>query len=85
MINSVKLKLLIPPILFVLSLILFETVIFYPDKSGTISVSIWFITIAFAVSCTVAIVMNVFLIIEMIIVMLLLFCHLKTMFGISEK
>ncbi|WP_157199082.1 hypothetical protein [Methanolacinia paynteri] len=31
-----------------------------PDNSGTISVSAWFITIAFAVSCAVAIAMNVF-------------------------
>ena len=60
MINSVKLKLLIPPVLFVLSLILFEIVISGPENSGTISVSAWFITIAFAVSCAVAIAMNAF-------------------------
>jgi hypothetical protein len=59
-IDSAKLKLLIPLVLFFLSLILFEIIISGPGNSGIVSVSAWFITIAFATSCAVAIAMNVF-------------------------
>jgi len=57
---SRMLKLSIPFVLFALSLILWTAAIRDFGDMGVIAVSVWFITIAFAVSCAVAIGMNIF-------------------------